>query len=100
MTSLATDAAKEELNRIFGGIRELLNACKGANARDRATIAISALIDNGINTRPRILGSMKKLYFNPNQTIVVLDARTGIDPSRCHWRLDEAGIYIANQPSC
>lgn len=90
---LQPDAPAEEVNRVFQELRELNKACAGSNSHSRAIVLIHACIDNGINTRGRIRGTLVKLGFNADHAVTTLNKGTGNDPALYHWQLDEAGTY-------
>ena len=94
--ALSSAAPAEEVNRIFGELRELKRACSGADGHSRAIVLIHACIDNGINTRARIRGTMEKLGFNADHAVMTLNKATGNDPTRHHWHRNDAGVYVSH----
>ncbi len=90
---LASDASADDVTLIFKELRALKAACRRADAHSRAIVLIQACIDNGINTRSRIRGSLIKLGFNADHAVIVLNACAGPNPEVCHWYRDEAGTY-------
>ncbi|WP_298200368.1 hypothetical protein [Novosphingobium sp.] len=90
---LGRNAAPEQVSRIFKELRELKVACRRADAHSRVIVLIQACIDNGINTRSRIRGTLNKLGFNEDHVVIVLNACAGPNPDVYHWYRDEAGVY-------
>jgi len=64
-----------------------LESC-GTNLHDHADVALSALIDRGINTGPRLIGAAKRLGFKGRHAGIILKAGIGH-----RWSRDEEGTY-------
>ncbi|RYG89843.1 MAG: hypothetical protein EON59_00945 [Alphaproteobacteria bacterium] len=61
--TLPRDAPDAEVYAIFQDLRHLMHSTK-ANDNDKLDILISALIDRGINSGPRIVGAAVRLDFD------------------------------------
>lgn len=68
-------------------IRRLLEGC-GTNNNDKAIVAISALIGDGIDTGPAIVAALQKLSFNGQHAGAILATGRGK-----HWSRDDDGRY-------
>ncbi len=79
---------KEERAELFRALRELKRAC-GKNKHDQITTLIDALLDEGIDTKPRIIGALQKLDFSASQVAAVLDDEV----NRRRWRRHGHGQY-------
>jgi hypothetical protein len=77
------------------GIREMLDGCE-ANQNERAIVAITALIEAGFNTGPRIVGAAKWLGFDPAHAGAVLKKSTGPNSARHWWKRCIDGIYSSH----
>ena len=79
---------------LFDRLRGLIQACgPEANKHDQAIAVIAACIDEGVNTRPRIVGVMKHLGFSTAHAARMLNESTGCHPSRYRWQSYLAGRY-------
>ena len=79
---------------LFDRLRGLIDACSlEANRHDQAIAVITACIDEGIDTRPRIVGMMKHLGFDYRHAAMTLNDAAGIDSDRHRWRRDATGRY-------
>lgn len=85
--TLPDDASDEVINVIFRDIRVLMDAC-GDNKNDKVDVLITALIDRGINTGPRLVGVAKHIGFNGKHAGRRL--RDGIGH---RWSRDADGTY-------
>ena len=90
---LASNASAEDVTSIFKELRALKAACRRADSHSRAIVLIQACIDNGINTRARIRGTLAKLGFNADHAVIVLEACAGQYPDVYHWYRDESGVF-------
>ena len=72
---------------MFRGLRELMHAC-GTNKHDKVDILITALIDKGINTGPRIIGAAIRLDFDRAHVAILLKGGIGL-----RWTRDSDGVY-------
>ena len=77
-----------ERAELFRRLRRLKEAC-GRNKHDQATVLIDALIDEGIDTQPRIVGAMRRLDFLDSHTVLIL-AEGRISK---RWERDAEGRY-------
>lgn len=85
---LSSDAAPEEVNALFGRLRQLMKVCRFVNNNDRLNVLIAACIDEGINTGRRIVGVANRLDFDVTHARISLNK--GIDDK---WSRDENGTY-------
>lgn len=85
---LSSDAPPEEVNALFGRLRQLMEVCRVVNKNDRLNVLIAACIDEGINTGRRIVGVAKRLDFDVTHARISLNK--GIDDK---WSRDENGTY-------
>ncbi len=90
---LASNASAEDVTSIFKELRALKAACRRADSHSRAIVLIQACIDNGINTRARIRGTLPQLGFDADHAIIVLKACTGKYPDVHHWYRDDNGVF-------
>ena len=92
MTTAINPPVREAM--LFDRLRGLIQACgPEANKHDQAIAVIAACIDEGLNTRPRIVGAMKHLGFSTAHAAMILNEATGSDPSRYRWQRDSSGRY-------
>ncbi|MBC2666055.1 hypothetical protein H7F51_11055 [Novosphingobium flavum] len=82
----------------FRRIRAILDKCDG-NRHTRALVAIHACIDEGIDTRGRIVRALKTLERNCDykHINIILKEATGSNPDFHWWSRDSEGIYT-NHP--
>lgn len=93
MTTSTISTAADSAN-LFDRLRALLDACgSAANQHDRAIVGITACIDEGIDTRPRIIGVMQHLGFDRRHIALILNEGTGGDVNRHRWQRKEEGHY-------
>jgi hypothetical protein len=90
---LDRDASADVVARVFSELRDLKAACRRADAHSRAIVMIQACIDNGIDTRSRIRGTLIKLGFHEDHAVIMLNAYAGPNPEAHHWYRDEDGTY-------
>lgn len=84
----------EEIAAIFDDLREALSCLpKNANVNDRVRLSIGICIENGIDTKPWIIGSVRKLGFEARHIAGNIDDCTGIYPGRHLWSLGSDGRY-------
>lgn len=79
----------------FDRLRKLMVRC-GKNKNDRAIAVISACIMEGFDTRPRIIGALKHLGFNPRHAAMILNDGTG-RPDSHWWHRDADGRYSLHE---
>lgn len=93
-TNVSGDTDPFDVTAFFVDLRALQRAC-GFKADKHSTgiVLISACIDNGVNTRARIVGVLRKLNFKESHVVALLRDGTGGDPSNRRWWIDEAGCY-------
>ena len=82
-----------DMDAIEHSIWQLLGACGEANKNDRLVVVIEALIEAGVNTRPRIIGAAKGFGFDRGHVGAVLEKSEGPDPRRHRWQRDANGVY-------
>lgn len=87
-TVLASDSPAADVNAVFNGLDGILEATRGLPVEDRLTAFIPALIERGINTRPKIVGAARRKNFNEERTGKLLTKYTGT-----LWRRGKDGIY-------
>ena len=86
-------------NTLFTRLRRLIADCgPSANKNDKVWVAISACIDEGVDTRPQIVGVIKALGFDPRHVAMLLNSATGDNPARHTWKRDTEGHY-SHHPS-
>ncbi|MEP9403435.1 hypothetical protein [Sphingomonas sp. VNH70] len=78
----------KETTELFRRLRWLKKA-SGGNKHDQATVLIEALIGEGIDTRRRIIGAMRRLDFSASHAVQTL--AEGLLARR--WALDAEGRY-------
>ena len=76
-------------------IRQLLDACGTSNRHDLAIVAIEALIEEGVNTGPAIIGAARSLGFKASHAGAIGEERgrqRGPSPvaARSGWRVSPA----------
>jgi hypothetical protein len=87
---------KTETDKFFIGLRALIRTCEPTvNKHDLVTVAITACIWEGFNTRRRIVGALTHLGFDYRHVCILLNDGTGSDPERHRWHCDDQGVYIA-----
>ena len=85
--------AKLDMETIDHSIYQMLGNCGASNGHDRLIIAIKALIEAGLNTRPQIIAAAMRNGFGRKHAAVVLAKSEGSNPRRDQWQRDEAGVY-------
>ena len=84
----------ESEQNVIPRLRGLLEDCgPGISKHDLAIILITACIDEGLNTRPRIVGALKSLGFNSRHVAIVLKYETGDNPESKRWQVRKEGVY-------
>ena len=73
------------MEAFFERVQSLIDQC-GTNKNDRAILAISACILEGIDTKLHILGILKRLDFDTGHIVIMLAGRSYDVP----WVLDKA----------
>lgn len=63
------------------------------NKNDAAITMIDACLDEGFDTRPRIVGVLGKIGLNARHIAMTLNHGTGADPARHRWQVDQNGHY-------
>lgn len=87
-TVLTSNSPAADVNAVYDGLDGLLEATRGASVEVRLTAFIPALIERGMNTRPKIVGAAKRKNFNVERTGKFLTKYTGT-----LWRRGKDGIY-------
>jgi hypothetical protein len=83
----------DELDALYDRLGQLIEQC-GNNKNDRAVAAIGACILEGIDTKPHILGVLKR-HFTTSHLSIMLDGGNKSMRHDIPWRLDKAtGRYI------
>ncbi|PZU08511.1 hypothetical protein [Sphingomonas sp.] len=83
-------AVPDETALIFQRLRGLRDACGDASSTDTILVLISAALDEGFDTRPRILGALFKLGYDRARVAKLLDAQM-----RVRWRSRPGRRYEA-----
>ena len=79
-------------------LRGLKDACGWP--KDKHSVAkalITACIEEGVATRPLIVGALKSVGLNYRHVAITLNEGTGEAPERDRWRLDETGRYSLHE---
>lgn len=95
-SAAASPAHDSSIAAIFDRLRGLMAAC-GSNKHDVAIALISACIEEGVDTGPRIIGTLRRLELNPGHAARMLKEGTGSDPARHRWQRDEEGRYSLHE---
>jgi hypothetical protein len=74
----------KRLQRLLDTIRP------GTNRHEQATVMIEACIGEGFDTRPRIIGALRQLGFDPRHIAITLK---GDNPYGGRWLRSAGGIY-------
>ncbi len=77
---------------VFRRLRLLQQAC-GPNKHHQAIALITACIEEGWNTRARIVGALSQLGFDERHAAMTVIKNAGPNPVRHHWQPDEKGVY-------
>ena len=78
-------------------LKRLHVACAaGGNKNDSAVALITACIEEGIDTRARIIGALEPLGFDYRHVAIQLQRGTGTNAAQDRWRLDPDGRYHLN----
>lgn len=84
----------EQITVIFEDLRDALRCLPtNANINDRVRLCIGMCIENGIDTKPWIIGMVKRLGFDNRHIGGNIDDCTGIYPGRHLWSLGKDGRY-------
>ncbi|WP_375381531.1 hypothetical protein [uncultured Sphingomonas sp.] len=86
-------AAPVDIDLVLHRVRQMLDGCGSANRNDLLVIAITALIEEGVNTGPRIIEAAATLGFSRGHAGSVLSKSTGDSPARHKWRRGIDGVY-------
>jgi hypothetical protein len=82
------------LTDLFTRIDELIALCPpSANLHDRALVAITVAIGDGIDTKDGLIRVLVKYGFNGGHIAKVLDDRNGPFRNSDHWHVDADGQY-------
>ena len=73
-------------------LRALDRGC-GDNKHHRVTVLICACIDEGVNTGPMIVATIRRLGFCPRHVGKLLHDGKGNHPGRHWWARDPSGVY-------
>lgn len=88
------DLSNAETTTLFRQLRRLMAACGAkTNKHDLAIVLITACIEGGLDTRPRLIGALRQLGLDPRHAAIVLNNETGDDPRRHRWHRDIDGGY-------
>jgi hypothetical protein len=85
-------AAPSGTNALFERLRQLKAAC-GPNKHDLAIVLVSACILEGLDTRARIVGALRKLGLNYRHVAIILEDGTGDNPQQHRWQRDTEDRY-------
>lgn len=77
---------------LFRRLRRLKDS-SGSNKNDQVIVLIEGCISEGLNQGKRITGAVASLGFNKRHVGKLLREKTGKDPKRHRWTVDEAGFY-------
>ncbi|TPG13201.1 hypothetical protein [Sphingomonas oligophenolica] len=87
---LATDAPRHDVDAKFQRLRQLKEGFPTEiNKHDRVLILISACVDEGFVTGPRITGAIAQLGFNRQHAGIMLQEGCGQ-----RWIKDEKGNFL------
>lgn len=82
------------LTDLFRRIDELIAPCpRSANLHDRALVAITVAIGDGIDTKRDLIRVLVKYGFDGGHIANVLDDRKGPFRNSDHWSVDANGRY-------
>lgn len=79
-----------DIDLVLGSIRAMLDGCRTADRNELLVIAVVALIGEGVDTGPRIVGAARRLGFQAAHAGAVL--RAG-ERGRARWRRGADGVY-------
>lgn len=79
--------------RLILAIRGILKRCETEDRNTQAMVAITALIEAGVNTGPHIVRFAKALAFDPAHFGAFLKKSTGSIRGHHLWKRNSAGIY-------
>ncbi|MHA0328814.1 hypothetical protein [Sphingomonas melonis] len=85
--------------RLILAIRDMLKRCQSEDRNTQAMLAITALIEGGVNTGPRIVGTAKNLGFKPAHFGAVLKKSTGSVRGHHLWNRKSGGVYEVLGPA-
>jgi hypothetical protein len=92
MTNTPTD------RDLFDGFRQLMAECgPTVNKHDLVNVLISACIDQGLNTGPRIVGALDALGFNRRHVGMLLKEGRGEEAERHTWKRNQQGQYTLHK---
>lgn len=79
-------------DNLYREMRDLIANCgTEANKHDLAIVTIEACIDNGINTKPQLIGFLQHLGFERGHIAHMLNFET----ASSRWRCTD-GTYVIN----
>lgn len=87
----------DEVDAIFRRLRTLKKALRPhVDSNLLAIEMIKAIISEGWDTGPRIVGTMTQLGFNQKHAGSTLGKNRGSNPERHYWRREEDGHYVVH----
>lgn len=88
-------AGQSELDHKLDEIRIIMKLA-GSNRHAQITVAILALIANGINTFASLRWNLGLLGFNAKHAAIILHKSAGKSPVGSHWWKDADGLFHAH----
>lgn len=87
-----------EVDMVFKRLRDLKKALRPhVDSNLLAIEMIKAIIGEGWDTGPRIVGTMARLGFNKKHAGATLGNNQGSIPERHYWRRQEDGRYVVHE---
>lgn len=88
----------EEVAAVFQRLRSLKKVLRPHLDSNMLAVAmIKAIIREGWDTGPRIVGMMKQLNFDGQHAGAILAKSRGDNPDLHYWRRDADGRYIVHE---
>lgn len=96
-TSPSSTLSDSEVATVFRRLRDLKKALRPhVDSNLLAIEMIKAIIGEGWDTGPRIIGTMKQLGFDAKHAGATLGKNRGNNPKLHYWLREEDGRYVAH----
>jgi hypothetical protein len=96
--STTTNAATS--SDLIDRIRQLIYDCGPTLTKhDQALVAIKTCIEEGVDTKARIISVLCGVGFNAGHVANILNPRKSPFTTADHWRSDASGRYVLHEAS-
>ena len=81
---------------LIDRLRELKEACQTSNQNHVVIVLAIACIEEGVDTKPHIIGALRRLGFGPPHVGALLDREAGANPKLYRWHKSREGRYTVH----